>query len=478
MNVKLNRTSTLILAVMAFTWPTLSHSFDLPDFFSDPLKTLPGVVERQHTLPGDTTSLSCNSHHDISQPLALGNAVDLALCNNPQIKTTWADVKLRAGSLGEAYATYLPTLTVTPAWTADRVDYSGSRYPSSETSGFTFQATAAWRLFDFGGRSANKRAADNYLQAALSTHDATLQRVLAETIQAYFNAITTSATLKAKTDNEEITRNIMNSAVTREAKGAISQSDTLRATTALARASLDKNRVYGDYLKAIAVLAQTLGLPGGKAISLPVEINEQGHAVQKDLESWLEETQIKHPAIVAAIKQLEAAKEQVTSSRSAGLPTFNVMGNYYMNNRLGESVTSANSYESTLTFSLSIPIFDGFGSTYRQQGALDQVERKTAELADVKQRVNMEVIKAYADATSALRNLESSAVLLDAAKRSLAVSQRKYDKGATDISEVLSTQAALSDAWQERVRCLSEWHSGRLQLLASVGQLGRFAISR
>ncbi|MDD2310860.1 MAG: TolC family protein, partial [Desulfuromonadaceae bacterium] len=105
------------------------------------------------------------------------------------------------------------------------------------------------------------------------------------------------------------------------------------------------------------------------------------------------------------------------------------------------------------------------------------VGKQTVALADIEQQVAREVIKAYADSASALQNREASAILLESAQSALAVSQRKYDKGAADITEVLSTQAALADAWNERVRCLSEWHSSRLQLLASTGRMGRFAVS-
>jgi outer membrane protein len=481
MNVKLSRAGAVLISAVVISWSGLAFSYDFanaPYFFADPLKAMPSVVGRGVVLPGDITPISCTSSPDLARPLALGEAVDLALCNNRQIKATWADIKLRAGNLGEAYAAYLPTVTATPAWTSDWIEYLSTKYPSTNTNGFTFQASATWRIFDFGGRSANMRAADSLLSAALASHDATLQRALADVIQAYFNAMTAGATLKAKTDNEEISRNIMNSAKTREEKGALSHSDTLRAVTTLAKATLDKNRAYGDYQKSLAVMGNILGLPGSTPISLPQELAEQGIAENRELSSWLEDARKNHPAIVAARKRLEATQEQETIARSAGRPSVNLIGNYYMNNRLGESVTSVSSMDTTLTIALSIPIFDGFASTYKVRGAQAQVERTSAELADVEQQVAMGVIKAYADTTSALRNLESSAVLLDAAKSSLAVSQRKYDKGAADITEVLSTQAALSDAMQERVRCLAEWHSGRLQLLASVGQMGRFAVAK
>ena len=56
-------------------------------------------------------------------------------------------------------------------------------------------------------------------------------------------------------------------------------------------------------------------------------------------------------------------------------------------------------------------------------------------------------------------------------------SKRKHEKGAADILKMLSTQSALADAQQERIRCLGEWRGARLKLLASVGQLGRSSLS-
>ena len=58
------------------------------------------------------------------------------------------------------------------------------------------------------------------------------------------------------------------------------------------------------------------------------------------------------------------------------------------------------------------------------------------------------------------------------------VSNRRYDKGVADILEILNTQAALSNAWLERIKCQAEWRSARLRILADTGLMGRWALSR
>jgi outer membrane protein len=475
MNVKSRRVA-LLLAPLLLVFSSAAFSFEFPYLWSDPLRTLPPVIEKGIVLPGDTAPLPREVVKDFSQPLLLGEALDLALSNNQKIKWAWADIKVQAAALGEAYAAYLPTVSGSVNWTKDNISYSGSA-KSTATDRYTAQATAGWRIFDFGGRSANRRYAENLLAAALAGHDAALQDVAGRVIRAYFDAMTAAASLKAKSQDEEIAGHTLKSAKAREAKGAISQSDTLRAKTALARASLDNNRALGDYQKALAVLRQQLGLPGGTNLFLPAELNTQqgGAQEQKELSLWLEEAQKSHPAIISARKQLVAAQEQVTVSKSTGLPVVSLTGNYYKNTRPGEAVATG-AQESTLIVGVSIPLSDGFSSTYKLRGAQAQVEKKQAALADTEQQVALEIVKAYADTVSSLRNLDSSLILLESAQSALAVSQRKYDKRAADITELLSTQAALADSWSERIRCLAEWHSARLQLLANAGKMGRSAV--
>jgi outer membrane protein len=72
--------------------------------------------------------------------------------------------------------------------------------------------------------------------------------------------------------------------------------------------------------------------------------------------------------------------------------------------------------------------------------------------------------------------LDVSAHLVQAAQEALTVSRRRYERGAADITEMLDTQSALTLARRERIRCLAEWHSARLRLLASAGRLGRSAV--
>lgn len=458
----------------------LDLSSDLPpppvsNPFADPLRARPPVLDTRAILPGDGAAAACPAEADMAAPLALSAAVDLALCNNAQLKAAWAAIKIQAGAVGEARAAYLPTLTASASRQNDRTTYPDGELDATTVNSGTASATLSWRLFDFGQRRANRLAADHLLAAALANHDAALQKTLATVIGAYFDAQTARAAWLAKQQNVQLAQRTFATAQRREASGAGARSDTLQTATALARATLEQSRAGGAYRKTMSVLVYALGVPADTNLTLADDLADGVAASDKDLRAWLELAQRLHPAIAAARAKLAAAEQKTIATQSEGLPTLDFSGNYYRNGRPNQGLTPTHTQERTLGVTLTVPIFEGFARTYKVRGALAQAEQRLAELQDTEQQILMEVVKAHADATAALANLAASESLLSSAQEALTTVQRKFDRGAADVLEILGTQTALSDARQERIRCLAEWRSARLTLLANAGQLGRQA---
>jgi outer membrane protein len=454
-----------------------ANAFDLDgilhsDVLRDPLQAMPSVLRSDVVPPGDDMPVSCAESSEIPVPMSLEVAVDLAMCSNPQVRAAWAAIKVQAGAVGEAKAAYLPTLTGSLSRLSDKTWFPGSTNAATRTAGNTVYAALAWRLLDFGGREANLNAAKSLLEAASATHDATLQKTLTAVIQAYFDVQTAQAALAAKKEAASIADGTLQTARRREARGAGSNGDTLQAETTLARAALDMSRAEGDLNKAKAVMVYAIGAPPSTTVSLVPLGPPKPEELASSLADWLAMTQQRHPAIEAARAQVDAAQARADVARSEGLPSLDLSTSFYQNGRPGQGLSTMQTRERLVGVTLNLPIFEGFARTYKIRGADALVEQRAAELLDVEHRVAMEVVQAYSDATAALRNLEASDRLLRTAQSSLASSQRKYEKGAADVLEILSTQKALADAQQERVRCISEWRSASLRVVSAAGQLG------
>ena len=426
---------------------------------------------------GELDAAPCPSAYEAGVPLTLPAAVDLALCHNAQVHGAWAGIRLQAAGVGEARAAFLPTLNAGVSRVHDRTAYPGASTPSGSLNSNTGSLNLSWRLFDFGGRAAGQRSAQALLDAALANRDAVLQKTLAATVSAYFDAQTARANVRMREEYQALANETVLATQRRAQRGLGSHSDTLQATSALAKAALGASRADGEFQKARAVLVYTLGLPAEAGVILDDDADAPVAGLSEDLHTWLALAQARHPAIVAAQAQLAAARERVAVSESEGRPSIDLTANIYQNGRPNQGLSAASTRETLVGISLNIPLFDGFARHYKVRGALAQAGQREAEAQDVKQQTLMELVKTHAEASTALANLAASQAWLDAARDAQASVQRKFGLGAADILEMLNTQSALLEAQQERIRCQAEWRSARLRLLASAGVLGREAIA-
>lgn len=456
----------------------------IPDLLEDPLWVKPPVIDAGPVLP-DQIPIVCPPKVDLSKPLALADAVDLALCNNPQIAAAWAAIKISASAVGEARAAYLPTINGTYSRLRNKVVYPDLPDLETTSKGNTAYGTFNWRIFDFGGRETNRISSNYLLAAALASHDAAIQKILANVIGAYFEVLTTSAFAKTKEQSEHIAKETWQASIRKEKNNALARNDVLQADAQYAKAQLASKRAIGEYQKALSSLAYIMGQSANTPLVLQEHLDDLNSGSikgvnlaqnAKDLQDWLTQTQERHPAIVAAKAQWESAKMKVHSARSEGLPTVDFVTNFYQNGYPNQGLQAVKSNTTTWGFTINIPLFEGFARTYKIRGAQAQAEQTEAQMRDVELQILTEVVKSYADTQSSLANLASSQRMLKASLLALESSLNRFIRNAADIVEMLQAQDTLATAQQERIQCLSEYRAARLRLLANAGQLGYGAL--
>ena len=138
-----------------------------------PLKVSPSLAARVGEAP-------CATALPV-MPLTALEAVDLALCNHPQTREVWASARVQAALVGVARAGWLPNLDASAS--ATRFQYDDGSYNRRAAA-----LTLSWLLIDFGQRSANVENAQQLLNAAAATRDATVQSLFLAALQTYYTA--------------------------------------------------------------------------------------------------------------------------------------------------------------------------------------------------------------------------------------------------------------------------------------------------
>ena len=243
-------------------------------------------------------------------------AVNQALCRNPQTREAWANARFQAAQVGVAQAAYLPNLDG---------KLSENRISGDSTSARqkTASLTLSWLLADFGARSANLENARQLLAAASFTQDAAVQNVFLAALQAYYNAQAARTALAAATEAEKASHESLSAASLRYRIGVATPADRLQAQTAWSQATLYRVRAEGGFTQCIRPLANTMGLDANAPLNL-AELPEDlpDASFSHDIQALIETARARRPDLLAAEAGFKAAQAAIDAARAAGSQTF------------------------------------------------------------------------------------------------------------------------------------------------------------
>lgn len=453
----------------------------------DPFATGKLTARQAHSLNGeDEDSFACTFAAP-SGVLELAEAIERALCHHPETRAAWAQARSQAAQLGVAQGAYLPQLHASVGQLEQRNSTRyGAPYELQDKTAprtRTGNLKLSWIIADSGLRSANVDQARALLEAANASHDASIQATLLHAAKRYFDVQTAAAVLRASEQAERAARKNLDATTARYEAGASALTDKLQAAVAYSDAELQRVSALGDLQAATGSLASILGLPPNTRLQLPardLELPASGAGVS--IEQLLEDARQHHPLVKASRAELAAARARVRAVRAEGRPTltFSAEASERRQDRhipvYNATPTMAVFRDSVVGMQLSIPLFEGFTRSYKTQAASSQVDKLDAELARREQEVMLEVWKHYQALSTRQAHVAAARTLLDSAQRSYEVAEGRYRAGVGNILELLNAQNARASAEQKRIEALAGWLSARLQLAASIGKLGMWAI--
>src|SRR5437867_2951241 len=356
--------------------------------------------------------------------VTLNEAIKRALQVQPAMVQARGDQRNAGAGRRVAFGSFIPSLTL--GGSAQRS--SQPIRPAGDTTTtpaarYQYAGTLSAQVDLFAGfkRIANLRSANATSDASSAGVVNQRFQVTLLTKQAFYNAIATEELVRVAESQVRRAQQQLQISVDKLHAGSATRSDSLRSTV--------------DYGNArIALL----------------------HAQQ----------------VEQADAQARAARAQVWSARSQYWPTLNVS---YSNRRSGLSdpqLPFLDPYKETFswTFGLSWRLFDGF---VREQNEVStSVSRDLAEAhaADTRRQVNAQFTQQMAALTTAYAQIAIASDNLAAATEDLRVQNERYRVGAATILDLLTSQAALTQAQVNVVQTRFAYLIARAQVEAVVGR--------
>src|SRR3989440_3976100 len=402
--------------------------------------------------------------------LKLADVIDIALRNNAATGAAWVDARAAAASYGAAQGQYYPTLTLDGNVTAVKTVPSAGRLATKQQF-LNPTLNLSWLLFDFGGRSGSVGVAREALLAADWTHNATLQSVVLEAEQAYFDYLGTRTLLGAQQTTLKEAQTNLEAAEQRHNVGLATIADVLQARTALSQVRLALQATEGRLQTTRGALALSMGLPANVPYDLAVPSDTTvPPGISDSVDALIERAVRERPDLAAERALVAAARARVSVARSQALPSLRGGGTTSETDFLSRPPLFRNSYTATLT--LSIPLFSGGAQIYDVKAAAAAADAAARRAHSFEQQVVYEVFNAYYALRTATQQVRTSADLLTSATQSEQVALGRYRAGAGTLLDLLTAQAALAGARADAIGARFSWYVALAQLAHDTGVLG------
>jgi TolC family type I secretion outer membrane protein len=405
------------------------------------------------------------------QPLTLVQLTDLALHNNPSTRIAWAQIRSSEAGVELARAGYWPQLTLAYDYQRQK-SASGVSGTSSPETLYGPSIDLSWLLFDFGTRSGSIDAAKYDLTAAQLDSDQTMQDLILQVEQDYYQVLGLQALQDADLKSLQDASTLLDAANQRKSSGIATIGDVYQAQAALAGAKLALQTAQGQLAAAHGQLAIAIGYTPDSAVPLaPWEDQVTATLPPEDVHTLLDKAAQARPELLASKAQQQAAIASLEATRAQGWPnlTLNASAGRTTSQIAGNRKNTSNTYDADLT--LSFPLFTGFANqaaTRQAQAAVDVAQATDEQLV---QAVQLEVWQAYQNMRTAASSLDTSELQLKSAQQADDVTQARYKNGLGSILDVLSAQATLANARVQQVQARLNWFAALAAMGHAMGGL-------
>lgn len=416
-------------------------------------------------------------------PLALSQAIEIALANNPDIAAMGWDAEASIAQHDLVLGERMPSVRMLGGYAhllgrqrliAQRENGEQGLFGREMVAG---DLVLTMPLFT-GGRLINQVKAAQLLQIA-ATHRLTRTReeIIFNVSSVFFNILAQNRIIESLNFSRQTLQEHLKRIDALVTAGKAAKVDRMRTDVRLA--DITQRSLREENLKIIfhRVLVNLLGLknPSG-AISLRGEFAVTSKREIPDLEIALAKAWSSRGDFLSTGTALEAQARNVDVARAGHWPTLSLLGSYGYRWSIGETLGPDNLHNpddiGRIGVALDFPLFEG--------GRVEaRVRDQEAKLAAARERFRKIVLQIRLEVETALLNVNSSWERIEVtqkateqAQESYRIERLKYDSGKGTIVDVLDAQSALLDSQTNYDRALADHNIANAQLrLAAGGEL-------
>jgi len=398
--------------------------------------------------------------------LSLDDALKLAKQRNGTVRSAFLNYKSSEERVKQSFALFLPTVTPSYKLTSSKYDeYTGLPYSNTDSTTHSSQIAANWQIWDSGEREWSYRASKLNRDAEQLTYLQTLRSTLFTVHSSFFDALRAKELLKISEAEVARAEKVVDKAKEFEAKGEGAKLDISQAESDYLNAKVNvltaRNRVKNteSTLKAVIGWDKNEALPELEAYSYPNEFTKLDE-LQKVIDSGI----LERPDLLASRKNIDAQRFTVLKAKQVAFMNWSLDASYIRS--FSEDVSDSR----VLSFSVSLPLFDGFRTKSAAKQAKIDLEANKSTFVQTERTVKSEIESAYWTLVQDIDRVDAAKKALEAAKENYNSVNDSYNLGSSTVIDVLTAQVSLRTAESNYIEAIYDYYIADVQLKLAVGK--------
>jgi outer membrane protein TolC len=403
--------------------------------------------------------------------LSISDAIDRGLKYNLALLLAREDTRDARGARWKALADLLPNVTAGTTETREQVNLAAFGFSGlpgvpqivGPFSVFDTRAYLSQTILDFNALHKTREESEKTRAAGYSYQNAR-DIVVLVCANLYLEAVADSSRVDAAGAQVKTAQAVYDRAADLRKAGVVPGIDVLRAQVELQAQQQRLMYFQNEFAKQKLTLARAIGLPIGQQFQLtdtmpyaPMPPLKLGQALDQAYASRAD-----YEAAQAQVKAAEAARK---AARGESLPSLHFNSDYGdIGNAPGQSHGTF-----TVAATLKIPIFQG-GRVHGEMLQADaQLEKRKAEMEDLRARIAYEVETALMDLKSSGDRVQVAKGARGLAAEELQQAQDRFSAGVVSSIEVVQAQDALATADENFISSLYTYNVAKASLARALG---------
>lgn len=415
--------------------------------------------------PSDKADFVIEGSVEKTVDMTLDKCIELALGNNPQINAAFHDILASDSRIKQVWSNYFPQLNWQTGYTKMRQLQLSDALGENLTFNYYLlgQITLQQMLYDFGvtQNQATIRRLD--YEAYKTTLSATINNVIYETKDAYYNLLYAFENKRVAEDTVKKFEMFYDQAKAFYEIGMNPKVDVTIAEVNLSNAKLQFIQADNAVNLAVARLNNVMGVPFIDKYNVIERLKYQ--PVDITFQNTIETARDARPELKLAELKVESAKQTLKLVKKSYFPTLSIEGQYMEG---GKTWTS--NYGYNIGGYLNFPTINGMLIKNEIQEARYLYDKEIANAKNTQNKIYLEIQNAYLKLEEKKNQIPVAMLNVKQSKENYELSFGRYRVGEASPTELKDAQINYQQAQLSYYSALYQYNSAKAELEKAIGK--------